>query len=228
MNSSTNYIQISGLSKSYRQGEENIPVLEDLNLVIPGNELVTLMGPSGSGKSTLLNILSAIESADSGQISVFGEELIGKTEDQLTLYRRTTIGIVFQFFHLLPYLSATDNVALPLFLNGMSKKRAKKEAESVLDLVGLGNRLKFSPKELSGGEKQRVAIARAIVHKPKLVLADEPTGNLDSKSSLQIMELFHKCVKDLGLSLFMVTHNPEMGKMGNTQIEMLDGKTKIR
>ncbi len=228
MNPSTNYIQISGLSKSYRQGEENVPVLRDLYLNIPGNELVTLMGPSGSGKSTLLNILSAIESADSGQISVFGEELIGKTENQLTLYRRSTIGIVFQFFHLLPYLSATDNVALPLFLNGVTKRKAKKEAETVLDLVGLNHRLKFSPKELSGGEKQRVAIARAIVHKPKLVLADEPTGNLDSKSSLQIMELFHKCVKELGLSLFMVTHNPEMGKMGNTQIEMLDGRTKIR
>ncbi|TGN14382.1 ABC transporter ATP-binding protein [Leptospira ilyithenensis] len=228
MNPTASYIQISGLSKSYRQGEEKVPVLRDLNLNIPGNELVTLMGPSGSGKSTLLNILSAIESADSGQITVFGEELTGKTENQLTLYRRTTIGIVFQFFHLLPYLSATDNVALPLFLSGMGKKKAKKEAEAILDLVGLNHRLKFSPKELSGGEKQRVAIARAIVHKPKLVLADEPTGNLDSKSSLQIMELFHKCVQELGLSLFMVTHNPEMGKMGNTQIEMLDGKTKIR
>ncbi|WP_411821966.1 ABC transporter ATP-binding protein [Leptospira sp. 'Mane'] len=227
MSPTENCIHITGLSKSYRQGEENIPVLKDLNLIIPGKELVTLMGPSGSGKSTLLNILSAIESADSGQISIFGEELIGKTENQLTLYRRSTIGIVFQFFHLLPYLSATDNVALPLFLAGLTKKKAQKEAELILDLVGLGHRLKFSPKELSGGEKQRVAIARAIVHKPKLVLADEPTGNLDSKSSLQIMELFHKCVSELGLSLFMVTHNPEMGKMGNTQIHMLDGKTEI-
>jgi len=185
------------------------------------------MGPSGSGKSTLLNILSAIESADAGEISVFGEMLSKKDESQLTFYRRKTIGIVFQFFHLLPYLSALDNVTLPLLLQGMSRSEAKKLGREALEMVHLSHRIDFSPKELSGGEKQRVSIARALVHRPKLLLADEPTGNLDSESSELVVTLFQNCVKNLGLTVFLVTHNSEIGRIGDTRISMLDGIAKI-
>ncbi len=220
-------IQIRNIFKTYSQGNVGISVLKGFDLEIPGNQLITMMGPSGSGKSTLLNILSAIETADSGEIDIFGERLNEKNEDQLTLYRRKTIGIVFQFFHLLPYLSALDNVILPLFLQGVSKRSARKLGLAALEMVNLEDRVGFTPKELSGGEKQRVAIARALVHKPKLLLADEPTGNLDSESSDQIVSLFQRCVKDLGLTVFLVTHNQEIGNLGETRISMLDGIAKI-
>jgi ABC-type lipoprotein export system ATPase subunit len=227
MNPELTAILIKNIQKTYNQGESSVEVLKGFDLEIQRNQLVTMMGPSGSGKSTLLNILSAIERADSGQITVFGESLMEKNESQLTIYRRETIGIVFQFFHLLPYLSALENVMLPLFLNGVSKPEAKKRGEMALEMVHLSHRMSFSPKELSGGEKQRVSIARALVHNPKLLLADEPTGNLDSESSEQIVTLFQNCVKDLGISVFLVTHNPEIGNLGQTRISMLDGRASI-
>lgn len=221
-------IQIKNVNKSFQQGETIFPVLNDISFEIAEKKLVTLMGPSGSGKSTLLNLLSAIESADSGQINVFGNQLIGATEKDLTIYRRKTIGIVFQFFHLFPYLSAVENVSLPLYLSGTPKKIAESKAKEVLSLVGLNHRKEFTPKEMSGGEKQRVSIARAIVHQPKLILADEPTGNLDSHSSEMIMELFTRCVKDLGITVFLVTHNEQIGQSGDINLRMLDGKIKSK
>ncbi|MCW7487352.1 ABC transporter ATP-binding protein [Leptospira meyeri] len=221
-------IQIKNVNKSFQQGEATFPVLNDISFEIAEKKLVTLMGPSGSGKSTLLNLLSAIESADSGQINVFGNQLIGATEKDLTIYRRKTIGIVFQFFHLFPYLSAVENVSLPLYLSGTPKKIAESKAKEVLSLVGLDHRKEFTPKEMSGGEKQRVSIARAIVHQPKLILADEPTGNLDSHSSEMIMELFTRCVKDLGITVFLVTHNEQIGQSGDINLRMLDGKIKSK
>ncbi|MCZ8157386.1 MAG: ABC transporter ATP-binding protein [Leptospira sp.] len=227
MNQTQQSIEIRGIKKSYSQGEFSVPVLKGFDLSIPEGQLVTMMGPSGSGKSTLLNILSAIESIDAGDVFVFGDNLAGKTEKALTEYRRKTIGIVFQFFHLLPYLSAIENVILPLYLQGYSKKEAKKLGAEALSLVHLSHRLNFTPKELSGGEKQRVAIARALVHKPKLILADEPTGNLDSESSDQIVKLFQSCVKDLGITIFLVTHNTDIGNLGDSRISMLDGIAKI-
>ncbi|TGN17874.1 ABC transporter ATP-binding protein [Leptospira idonii] len=220
------FIEIRNLNKTYRLDEVNFPVLKNLNLTLPQKKLITLMGPSGSGKSTLLNILSAIETSDSGEVYVDGDNLTGKTEKQLTLYRREKIGIVFQFFHLLSYLSALENTALPLYLNGHSKKEALHKAEEALKTVGLEHRMKFTPKELSGGEKQRVAVARAIVHKPKLILADEPTGNLDSTASDQIIKLFRNCVNDLGITVFMVTHNPEIGTIGDINLHILDGQIR--
>ncbi len=220
-------IQIKNINKAYNQGEVQISVLKGFDLELQGNQLITMMGPSGSGKSTLLNILSAIEKADSGEISVFGEKLSQKSEAQLTLYRRNTIGIVFQFFHLLPYLSALENVILPLYLIGHSKKKAESLGKEILELVNLKDRFQFTPKELSGGEKQRVAIARALIHSPKLLLADEPTGNLDSETSDQIVALFQNCVKNLGLTVFLVTHNPEIGNLGDTRISMLDGIARV-
>lgn len=221
-------IQIKNVNKSFRQGETTFPVLNDISFEIAEKKLVTLMGPSGSGKSTLLNLLSAIESADSGQINVFGNQLNGATEKDLTIFRRKTIGIVFQFFHLFPYLSAIENVSLPLYLSGTKKKIAESKAKEVLSLVGLDHRKEFTPKEMSGGEKQRVSIARAIVHQPKLILADEPTGNLDSHSSEMIMQLFSRCVKDLGISVFLVTHNEQIGQSGDINLRMLDGKIKSK
>ncbi|WP_425270062.1 ABC transporter ATP-binding protein [Leptospira noumeaensis] len=221
-------IKMEHVNKTYNQGELTFPILNDISLEIAEKKLVTLMGPSGSGKSTLLNILSAIETADSGKIEVFGNQLSLATEKELTNYRRKTIGIVFQFFHLFPYLSALDNVALPLHLSGIPKSVAKKKANEVLSLVGLGHRKEFSPKEMSGGEKQRVSIARALVHEPKLILADEPTGNLDSLTSELIMKLFETCVKDLGISVFLVTHNEQIGESGDINLHLLDGKIQTK
>lgn len=221
-------IDVKKLTKSFQQGNLTIPVLQDISFQVPDQKLVTLMGPSGSGKSTLLNILSAIESADSGSIKINGKELVGASEEEFTQYRRDQIGIVFQFFHLFPYLSAKDNVALPLLLAGKKKKDAEQKALEILNLVGLSHRSNFSPKELSGGEKQRVSIARAIIHEPKIIFGDEPTGNLDSKSSTAIMELFQNCVSKLGITVFIVTHNEEIGKSGDINYHMLDGRIEIK
>ncbi|TGL40864.1 ABC transporter ATP-binding protein [Leptospira perdikensis] len=221
-------IKLEHVNKSYSQDEIVFPILNDISFEITEKKLVTLMGPSGSGKSTLLNILSAIESADSGKIEIYGHNLSQASEGELTIYRRKTIGIVFQFFHLFPYLSAIENVALPLYLAGVSNSVAKTKAEEVLSLVDLDHRKAFTPKEMSGGEKQRVSIARAIVHQPKLIFADEPTGNLDSKSSKIIMDLLSRCVKDLGISVFLVTHNEEIGQSGDINLHMLDGKIQTK
>ncbi|PJZ84173.1 ABC transporter ATP-binding protein [Leptospira harrisiae] len=221
-------IHIKNVNKSFQQGEITIPVLNDISFEIAEKKLITLMGPSGSGKSTLLNILSAIESADSGQITVFGNKLSGATEQDLTIYRRKTIGIVFQFFHLFPYLTAIENVSLPLYLAGITKRMAEAKAKEVLSLVGLSHRRDFTPKEMSGGEKQRVSIARAIIHQPKLILADEPTGNLDSYSSELIMDLFVRCVHELDISVFLVTHNEQIGQSGDINLRMLDGNIKSK
>lgn len=216
-------VDVKNLKKSYKQGSLTIPVLQNLHIKIPAKQFVTLMGPSGSGKSTLLNILSAIETADEGSVQIFGQEMVGASEGKLTEYRRDQIGIVFQFFHLFPYLTAVENVSIPLLLAGKSKKFAERKSREILGIVGLNHRWNFTPKEMSGGEKQRVSIARSIVHEPKIIFGDEPTGNLDSKSSEQVLELFQKCVSELGITVFIVTHNEEIGKSGNSNYHMLDG-----
>ncbi|MCW7463348.1 ABC transporter ATP-binding protein [Leptospira limi] len=216
-------VDVKNLKKSYKQGSLTIPVLQNIHLQIPAKQFVTLMGPSGSGKSTLLNILSAIETADEGSVQIFGQEMVDATEGKLTRYRRDQIGIVFQFFHLFPYLNAMENVSIPLLLAGKPKKYAEQKSKEILDIVGLSHRWNFTPKEMSGGEKQRVSIARSIVHEPKIIFGDEPTGNLDSKSSEQVIELFQKCVSDLGITVFIVTHNEGIGKTGNSNYRMLDG-----
>ncbi|GBF49874.1 ABC transporter, ATP-binding protein [Leptospira ryugenii] len=216
-------IKIKNLCKAYDQfGSENL-VLKDITLSLPEKKLITLMGPSGCGKSTFLNILSGLDQAKSGEVLVFGENILEFSETQLTLYRRNTIGIVFQFFHLLPYLTALENVSVPLLLQGKKQKTAHAISAEILKRVGLGNKLHSKPRELSGGEQQRVSISRAIVHNPKLILADEPTGNLDTNSTHEVMELLSNLVRDHSMTLLVVTHNPEIGQRGDINLKMLDG-----
>ena len=217
-------VSISDLKKSYALGDTAIQVLKGVSVNLPSGKLITLMGPSGSGKSTLMHILSGIDRPDSGTIEVFGKNLGEMNEKEITIFRRHTIGIIFQFFNLMPYLSALENTALPLFLSGSSGKEALRLAHSSLEKVGLKKRMSHKPNELSGGEQQRVAIARAICGKPKILLADEPTGNLDTKNSFGILDILKKLQKEEGYSLLMITHNPEIGKLGDIRLKMKDGR----
>ncbi|MDV6236526.1 ABC transporter ATP-binding protein [Leptospira ellisii] len=216
-------IRISALHKSYQSGKLLTPVLKGLDLDIPSDSLVTLMGPSGSGKSTFLNILSGIDFPDSGEVNVNGYELHKLDEAELTSYRRAETGIIFQFFHLLPYLDALENVAVPLYISGLGKKEARQKAEEALEQVGLAERRFHKPDELSGGEQQRVAIARAVCKRPSLILADEPTGNLDTKNAEKVIRLLIDLQKRNRFTLFIVTHDPNLGALGEHRLNMADG-----
>lgn len=216
-------IKIQNLKKSYQFGKSKIDVLKGINAELPLGKLVTLMGPSGSGKSTLMHILSGIDKPEEGSVFLGEEEISAYSEEKITQYRRSKIGIIFQFFNLMPYLSSVENVSLPLYLAGKGKKEAYVLAKESLHLVGLSNRLTHKPYELSGGEQQRVAIARAIANKPEIIFADEPTGNLDTENSNRIMELLISLQKESGFTIIMVTHNAEIGAMGDIQLKMQDG-----
>jgi ABC-type lipoprotein export system ATPase subunit len=221
---SSGILSIKDLVKSYTRGKVSVPVLNNLNIEIPLGSFVTLMGPSGSGKSTLLHILAGIDRPDTGKIVLNDKELSLLNEKEITEYRRNKIGIVFQFFNLLPYLSALENVSIPLYLAGIGKREAHEKAEKALISTGLKNRMKHSPSELSGGEQQRVAIARSIVNSPLMILADEPTGNLDSKNADSIIELLESLQREMNITVFIVTHDRELGKRGNLNLKMKDGK----
>lgn len=216
-------ILVENLKKEYQTGAYTVSALNGISFELPAGRFITLMGPSGSGKSTLMHILAGIDRSDSGLVKVFGQELSTLDEKGITEYRRNTIGIIFQFFNLLPYLDATENVSLPLYLSGMGKKQAHERARIALESVELKERMTHKPNELSGGEQQRVAIARAIVSRPKFLLADEPTGNLDTRNSEKIMELLLKLQSSLQLTFLMVTHDSGIGKMGEIQLKMKDG-----
>jgi len=216
-------IKLRGLEKTYGEGTSSIHVLKGITLDIPHNQFVTLMGPSGSGKSTLLHILAGIDRPDMGDVELFGHSLASMDETDLTIYRRNIIGIIFQFFNLLPYLSALENVSLPLYLAGKGKKESHKKAIEALESVGLQDRINHRPSELSGGEQQRVAIARSISNSPSLILADEPTGNLDSANAKIVLELLMKLQKEKKMTIFMVTHDTLIGSMGTLRIKMKDG-----
>ncbi|MCB1140668.1 MAG: ABC transporter ATP-binding protein [Leptospiraceae bacterium] len=216
-------ILLESLSKSYGGSGSRISVLKNLNLSIPPASFVTLMGPSGSGKSSLLHILAGIDRCDSGKVEIFGKNLHEMDEKSLTLFRRENIGIIFQFFNLLTYLNALENVSIPLYLAGIGKKKAHSISESALESVGLKDRMYHKPTELSGGEQQRVAIARAIANNPGLILADEPTGNLDSANAKMVMDLLRKLQSEKKLTLFVVTHDRDIGGSGEIQIRMKDG-----
>jgi putative ABC transport system ATP-binding protein len=201
-------IEIRGVSKSYRRGDQSIPVLQGIDLDIAEREFLALMGPSGSGKSTLLNLIAGIDRADAGSIRVAGVEITALDEAELARWRAANIGFVFQFYNLIPVLSALENVELPLHLTGLSRRERREHAEAVLQLVGLADRMDHRPGQLSGGQQQRVAIARAIVTDPKVIVADEPTGDLDRASAAEILDLMGGLVRDFGKTVVMVTHDP--------------------
>ncbi|MEF3085308.1 ABC transporter ATP-binding protein [Bacillus altitudinis] len=216
-------IQLSNVTKSYEVAEETFDVLSDVNLVIGKGEYMSIMGPSGSGKSTLMNIIGCLDHPTSGQYHFQGMELSAAKDQDLAVIRNRSIGFVFQQFYLLPRLNARRNVELPMIYAGISQKERKERAEMALEKVGLADRMKHMPNELSGGQKQRVAIARAIVNEPKLILADEPTGALDSKTSGSIMEQFTK-LNEEGTTVVLVTHEEEIAAYTNRIVVVRDGR----
>jgi putative ABC transport system ATP-binding protein len=218
------FLQIEDLSKSYTEGDQRHAVLRGANLQIARGEFVALLGASGSGKSTLLNLLSGVDIADAGAIWLEGENLVAMNEAQRTLFRRNHIGFVFQFFNLLPTLTILENAALPLELAGAKPAVAEGKAREILGQVGLAGREHSFPDRLSGGEQQRVAIARALVHDPLLVLADEPTGNLDEDTGAQVMDLLVHLTREAGKNLIMATHNLDNARRADRVLHLHEGK----
>ncbi|MBE5944088.1 MAG: ABC transporter ATP-binding protein [Lachnospiraceae bacterium] len=215
-------LELKNVYKAYDQGSMLVPVLKDINLDIEEGEYVAIMGPSGSGKSTLMNIIGCLDKPNSGTYLLDGEDVSSYNDKQLSYIRNKKLGFVFQTFNLLPRQSATDNVALPLQYAGVPRKKRKGICLDALDKVGLSDRVDFKPTQLSGGQKQRVAIARAMVNNPRILLADEPTGALDTKSGEQIMELFSK-LHDEGVTIIMITHSPEIAACADRVIKLVDG-----
>lgn len=219
-------VQIEGLEKNYVNQSETLRVLKGLSLTIKKGERVCITGESGNGKSTLLNILGGIDTASGGVVKAGGNELSALDEDALTEYRARFVGLVFQFHYLLKDFSALENVFLPAYMAGMHKSDAMKKAEKLLEDVGLSHRKNHLPSELSGGERQRVAVARALVNDPSLVLADEPTGNLDPANAAMIGELLFQVAKNYGKTLLVVTHDMDLASCGETLYKLEDGVLK--
>jgi putative ABC transport system ATP-binding protein len=201
-------VEIRNLRKSYRRGQQIVPVLENITLDIREGEFLALMGPSGSGKSTLLNLIAGIDRADSGDIHIGGIDITRLSETDLASWRAVNVGFIFQFYNLIPVLTAFENVELPLLLTGLSKKERREHAEIALKVVNLTDRLEHYPSQLSGGQQQRVAIARAVVTDPTIIVADEPTGDLDRVSAHEVLDLMESLHHDLGKTIIMVTHDP--------------------
>ena len=200
-------VAISHLSKGYRRGGQFVPVLRDITLAIPAGDFIALMGPSGSGKSTLLNLIAGIDKPDSGELLVGGEDITRLSEAELADWRAANVGFIFQFYNLMPVLDAFENVELPLLLTRLSKRDRRERVETALALVGLADRMEHHPNELSGGQQQRVAIARALITDPTLIVADEPTGDLDRKSAEEILALMRRLNSEMGKTIVMVTHD---------------------
>jgi putative ABC transport system ATP-binding protein len=216
-------VELDHVSKQF-QGKREVIALNDVTLAIPRGQMVSIIGPSGSGKSTLLNLVGGLDHATAGQVRVDGEELAGLSDDRLTRVRRDKIGFIFQFFNLLPTLSCLENVGLPLHLRGWPRKKVDDRARELLTLVQLGSRLQHLPEELSGGERQRVAIARALSVYPPILLADEPTGNLDTRTGEDILALIRDLHERLGSTVIIVTHDMKVAASCDRTIALRDGR----
>jgi putative ABC transport system ATP-binding protein len=208
-NGKSSVVELRSVSKGYERGKETVHVLDNLSLTVKQGEFEAFMGPSGSGKSTLLNLIAGIDRASSGSVLVAGQELTRMNDGELAKFRSSTLGFIFQQYNLLPVLTALENVELPLLLTKLSKAERKKNAQTALRIVGLEERMGHYPRQLSGGQEQRVAIARALVNDPQIIVADEPTGDLDRKSADDILALLGKLNKEQGKTILMVTHDPE-------------------
>ena len=220
-------LELDHIYKDYLQGRLTVPVLKDVTLHVDRGEYVAIMGPSGSGKTTLMNIIGCLDTPSSGEYTLNGTSLLHHKDKELSAVRNRSIGFVFQSFNLLPRQSAVDNVALPLLYAGVSRKERRERAVSALEKVGLADRMNFKPTQLSGGQKQRVAIARAMVTKPDILLADEPTGALDSASGHQVMELFRQ-LNEEGMTVIMITHDPEIAAHAKRVLLIRDGVLSVR
>ena len=209
-------VQVRGVSKSYRRDKMEIPVLQNISLDVPEGEFLGLMGPSGSGKTTLLNLIAGIDRPDTGQVNVAGTDVAKLSESELARWRARHIGFVFQFYNLIPVLTAYENVELPLLLTPLSKGDRRKHVETALTLVGLQDRLHHYPRQLSGGQEQRVAIARALATDPTILVADEPTGDLDRKSAEEVLTLLERLNKEYKKTIVMVTHDPHAAERAHT------------
>ena len=216
-------LKLTDICKDYRQGKEPVRVLKNINLTVEKGDYIAIMGPSGSGKTTLMNLIGCLDVPTSGSYILDGKDLKDLNDDDLADIRNRHIGFVFQHFHLLPKMSALDNVALPLLYAGISLKERRERAAEALKAVGLEERMAFLPNQLSGGQCQRVAIARAMVGNPDILLADEPTGALDTKSGNQIMEIFRN-LSDSGMTILMITHEPSIAACAQKTYHILDGK----
>ena len=217
-------IQCRGVSKSYRKGSNVVTPLEALDLDVPKGEFLALMGPSGSGKTTLLNLLSGIDSPTEGSLVIAGVELAKLSRRDLTKWRAAHVGYIFQLYHLVPVLTAFENVELPLLLSDLSKKDRHARVEAALTLVGLGDRMHHTPSELSGGQEQRVAIARALIADPPLLVADEPTGDLDRESATRILDLLRQLTREHGKTIVMVTHDAKAAAAADRTLHLEKGQ----
>ncbi|MCC6549679.1 MAG: ABC transporter ATP-binding protein [Ignavibacteriaceae bacterium] len=217
-------IHVNAVSKMYKRDKFEIPVLNDLTLQVPEGKFLALMGPSGSGKTTLLNLIAGIDRPTKGSISVKGTEITSLSETALAKWRANSVGFVFQFYNLIPVLTAFENVELPLILTPLSKAERKQHVETALQIVGLGDRMDHYPKQLSGGQEQRVAIARAIVTDPILIVADEPTGDLDKHSAEEILTLLERLNKEFKKTIVMVTHDPHAAAKADEVLHLEKGE----
>lgn len=220
----TPVIEIKGLTKKYRLGEEVITALDNVDLTIGEGEFLCILGTSGSGKSTLLHVMAGLERATKGEVLLKGVSITKMKERKMATFRRKYMGFIFQSYNLLTSLTAIENVALPLMFDRVNKKERVKRSREMLLQMGLKNRLKNKPTEMSGGQQQRVSIARALINNPKIIFADEPTGNLDSKTTQEIMEILSEKVKNSGVTLIMVTHDLNLAGYADRVIQMIDGR----
>jgi len=219
----TPMVRLFHVSKRFTKGRETISIFDQLDLSIPRNDFVAVMGPSGSGKTTLLNLLGGIDSADAGEVNVADRRIDGLSEGELARWRAANIGFIFQFYNLMPMLTAAQNVELPLLLTGLRSKERAARVDTALSVVNLADRLKHYPREMSGGQQQRVAIARAIVSDPNLLLCDEPTGDLDRGSADEILSILQLLNKDLGKTIVMVTHDPAAARYARRTLHLDKG-----